>query len=303
MCQRRHVMIKIRKRIPHHWFLHFPRLYSCVVYASALGKYPNLIKPTEVCELLMKLNIDAMKDERQKELRVLCADKFAVRQYVKDKGCGNILNELYGVYERFEDIKFDDMPERFVVKTNYACGQNLICTDKSKLNIKKWTKQFDEWMAIKSFGLTTGEWHYTEIPHKIIVEKYLGSLGDESIIDYKFQCFHGKVFGCLSVFDRKSSEHGYTLCHYDKEWKCTNLVKESYNPQHKQITCPKNLNRMIQIAETLSADFPYCRVDLYNLDGDILFGELTFTPAANTMVYYTDGALRQMLNFYYETSK
>jgi len=300
-CQKKHFFYSLWSKFEPESFWKHPYWMQSIWYAYVTGKLPHIRHPRNFNEQLMKLSTEAINDPEQRRLRVLCADKYAVRQYIEEKGCGDILNELYGVYDRFEDIDFSQLPNRFVVKTNYGCGQNLICKDKQSLDMDKWRKQFDEWMAILNFGLTTGEWHYTEIPHKIIVEKYLDSLGNDTMTDYKFHCFHGKVFGCLNVFDREKSAHGYTLCHYDTQWNQQDYLKPEYNPDHKQIKKPENLDQMLKIAETLSADFPYCRVDLYNLDGQIVFGELTFTPAGNIMAYYSDEALRKMLRFYNET--
>lgn len=300
VCQRRHLMIKIRKRIPHQWFLRFPRLYSRMVYASAFGTYPNLNKPSEICELLMKLNIEALSDSAQKELRILCADKVAVRNYVESKGLKEILNPIYGVYDNINDVDFDKLPNQFVLKTNFSCGQNLIVKDKTNINIEATKELFNKWMSQPNEELLEyGEWHYTQIPRKILAEKYLSELGEAiSVVDYKFQCFKGKVYGCFVGTDRTA--HDVSFSHYDNYWNFIPGIKAEYNKNNRIIEKPKNLDRMIEIAEILSSDFPYCRVDLYSIDNQILFGEMTFTPAGNTMTYYNLWIRKDMFKFYIE---
>lgn len=301
LCKKKRWARKMIEKMGAERFYKCPYFYSSLFYMTVFGQWPSLRHPQDVNQLLMNLNIETLTDEKQKSLRIQCADKWRVRDYVKSKGLEDILIPLYGAYDSFDEIDFDQLPNRFVVKTNYACGQNLICKDKSKLDIPSWSKQFAEWMALKNFGLASAEWHYSHIMHKIIIEKYLESLASDSMEDYKFHCFNGQVFGCLIVYDREKSAHGYSLKHYDVDWQEQPYIDPLHIGTNRSFDKPKDYGQMLDIARTLSKDFPYCRVDLYAVKGGIRFGELTFTPAANAMTYYTKEAKTIMLDFYKAT--
>lgn len=273
-------------------------------YENWVGKRLNLRHPQNINEQLMKLSLDAYKDPVQHQLRVQCADKYLVREYVKSKGLEDILIPSYGVFDSFDEIDFDKLPNQFVLQYNFSCGLIWICRDKKSEDIEKWRKQFEEWSKRENEGLPTGEWHYAEIPHKLVITKYLDSLGAISVNDYKFQCFNGKVYGCFAAYDRVPNVvHGVQFDHYDINWNLTDGIRPSYHPKQRLIPKPKCYERMLEVCEILSKDFPYCRVDLYEIDGKVLFGELTFTPQANVMSYYTDEMLVDMLRFYQKTSK
>ena len=235
-----------------------------------------------------------------------CADKYRVREYVASKGLEDILIPSYGVFDSFDEIDFDKLPNQFVIQSNFGCGHIWICKDKAKeiVNIEKWHKQFDEWMAITDFGLSTSEWQYSEMPHKLVITKYLDSLGAISVNDYKFHCMHGQVYGCFAAYDRMVGvEHGVQFDHYDIDWHLTDGIRPGWHPKRRSIPKPVCYDRMLEVAKILSQDFPYCRVDLYEVEGQVLFGELTFTPQGNVMNYYTDEMLKDMLRFYKETSR
>lgn len=288
--------------IAHFLSKHCLKTYLSMFYTNWTGKRLNLRHPEDINHQLMCLSLEAYKDPIQHKLRVQCADKFLVREYVKLKGLEEILIPCYGVFDSFDVIDFNKLPNQFVIQTNFGCGHIWICKDKKSADIEKWHKQFDEWMAIKDFGWDTGEWQYQEIPHKLVITKYLDSLGAISVNDYKFQCFNGQVYGCFVAYDRiPGVEHGVQFDFYDLDWNLTEQVKPYFHPKRREIPRPQCFEQMVNIARTLSADFPYCRVDLYEIEGKVLFGELTFTPQGNVMSYYHDENLVDMLDFYKKT--
>jgi len=302
---KRTIQTKIRHRALHDMttgdpmrFYVNPEKYLRMVYASCYGRYPDFKHPQDMNQQLMVLSLEAYKDPMQRKLRVQCADKALAREYVKSKGLDNILIPSYGVFDSFDEIDFDKLPNQFVIQTNFGCGHIWICKDKKSEDIEKWRKQFAEWMAMEHFGLMTGEWQYGEIPHKQVVTKYLDSLGAISVNDYKFQCFNGKVYGCLVAYDRVPLKHIVQFDHYDIDWNLTDGIRPAWHPNRRAIPKPNCYEQMLDIACKLSAGFPYCRVDLYEVEGKVLFGELTFTPQANLMNYYTDEILVDMLKFY-----
>ncbi len=283
---------------------HCLKTHMKMFYENWLGKRLNLSRPQDMNHQLMRLSLEAYKDPIQHNLRVQCADKYRVREYVASKGLEDILIPSYGVFDSFDEIDFDKLPNQFVIQSNFGCGHIWICKDKKKelADIEKWRKQFNEWMAITDFGLSSSEWQYSEIPHKLVITKYLDSLGAISVNDYKFHCMHGKVYGCLAAYDRRVGvNHGVQLDHYDIDWKLTDGIRPGWHPKRREIPKPQCYNQMLEIAQILSKDFPYCRVDLYEVEGKVLFGELTFTPQANVMDYYTDEMLLDMFRFYKET--
>ena len=282
---------------------HCPKTHMKMFYENWLGKRLNLCHPQDMNHQLMKLSLEAYKDPIQHKLRVQCADKYRVREYVTSKGLEDILIPLYGVFDSFDQIDFDKLPNQFVVQYNFGCGQIWICKDKKSADIEKWRKQFKEWDMIEGEGLQTGEWHYAEIPHKIVITKYLDSLGAISVNDYKFHCMYGQVYGCFAAYDRMVGvEHGVQFDHYDIDWHLTDGIRPAWHPKRRDILKPQCYKRMLEIAQILSEDFPYCRVDLYEIEGRVYFGELTFTPQGNIMNYYTDDTLVDMLKFYQKTS-
>lgn len=292
--------------IAHFLSKHCLKTYLAMFYENWTGKRLNLRHPEDINHQLMRLSLEAYKDPIQHQLRVMGADKYLVREYVKSKGLEDILIPSYGVYDSFDEIDFEKLPNQFVIQTNFGCGHIWICKDKKKelADIEKWRKQFNEWMAIKDLGWTTGEWQYAEIPHKLVITKYLDSLGEISVNDYKFHCMHGQVYGCFAAYDRiPGVDHGVQFDHYDLNWKLTDGILPSYHPKQREIPKPKHYQRMLDISQILSKDFPYCRVDLYEADDKVYFGELTFTPQGNVLSYYTDETVADMLKFYHKTAK
>lgn len=242
-------------------------------------KIPNLKNPKTFNEKTTVLKLNKYNNN---ELVTKCADKYEVRNYINEQNCGEILNKIYGVYENFDDIDFEKLPEHFALKCTHGCAYNIICSDKSKLDIEKSRKKVNKWMNEK-YGYATVELHYTKIKPRIIIEKYLCDYNGKMPLDYKFYCFNGKV-ECVLVCSER--EDKLKLSYYDTKWNRLNYEKSSWS-SNQNIKKPKNLNEMIRYAEKLSKHFPFVRVDLYNDNGKIIFGELTFTPACCCAPYYS----------------
>lgn len=222
-----------------------------------------------------------------------CVDKYGVRKYIEKKGLGNILNQLYQVVDRPEEINFDQLPDKFVIKTTNGSGTNILVKDKKTLNIAETKKKLNDFlnMAEASAGR---EWAYGGSSKKIIVEELLedNSNKDKGISDYKFLCFNGKPV--YVVYDKdRFSDHKRNF--YDVNW---NYVKvDSDCPCFEDsVKKPENYEKMVEIASVLSRDFPAVRVDLYNIEGKIYFGELTFYPWSGYVQYTPD-------NFDFELGK
>lgn len=212
-------------------------------------------------------------------IKTKLADKYLVRDWVANKIGDKYLIPLLGVYDSFEEIDFEKLPNQFVIKCNHGCAYNIIVKDKSKLDLAEVKEKLDKWMS-ENFAFKNGsELHYRDIEPKITIEKYIenkNSGGD--LYDYKFWCFGGKVYYIQFLSERNID--GLKMAFYDKKWHKQNFTYD-HPLDKKTIPCPDNLQEMIKLAETLSKDFNHVRVDFYRLDdGTIYFGEMTFTSAS-----------------------
>ncbi len=204
-----------------------------------------------------------------------CVDKYTVREYVKSKGCGDILNEL--LWEGFnpEDIPFAKLPNKFVIKVTHGSTFNIICKNKKELNIPEAKEKLSKWLKEK-FIPCYGEWFYGIEKPRIIVEKYIESNGE--LKDYKVFCFNGepKIIGVYS------NRFNGKLCQelYDTSWNLIDGHTNHYGLPEKLTEKPSNLDKMLEYSRKLSKDFKHVRVDFFNPNGNLIFGETTFTSSA-----------------------
>ena len=211
-------------------------------------------------------------------IKTRLADKYLVRDWVKEKIGEKYLIPLLGVYDKFEDINFDNLPNQFVIKCNHGCGYNIIVKDKSTLNLAEVKTKLAKWMNEDFAFKCRCELHYRDITPKIIVEKFIENQGTNDLYDYKFWCFNGQVEYIQFLSERNLD--GLKMAFYNKNWEKQNFVY-SYPLDKKTADRPTNLDLMIKLAEELSQGFPHVRVDFYRLnDGTIYFGEMTFTSAS-----------------------
>lgn len=212
-------------------------------------------------------------------LSVRAADKFAVREYIRNKGYGDKLVTLFGVWDRAEDIEWDMLPNRFVLKCNHGCAYNIVVLDKDKLDVKAVTKQLNVWLK-EDFGAFNIELHYSAIKHhRIICEEFLG----ENLTDYKFFCFHG-VPDCIYVSKDLIHDRRAQIGFFQLDGKKMRLHRNDYRDIH-QITLPPFYYDMKKAAEVLCKDFPFVRVDFFVTNDTWYFSELTFTPGAGMMPF------------------
>lgn len=270
---------KIGKRIFEILTKISPKFSAIILYIYRTKEIPNLKNPKNFNEKMTKLKLE---NYNKKDKISILSDKYAVRQYVKEKGCKEILNEFYGVYDDIEKINFETLPEKFALKCTHGCAYNVICRNKKKLNIEKTKNKLNAWMKEK-YGYATQELHYTKIKPRIIAEKYLCDENDEMPLDYKIYCFNGKA-ECILVCSERDKK--LKLSYHDMNWNRIEFEKKKWS-SIKDIEKPNNLTKMVEYAEKLSSDFPFVRVDLYEDKGKIIFGELTFTPACCCAPYYS----------------
>ncbi|MCR4965153.1 MAG: hypothetical protein K6A41_05810 [Bacteroidales bacterium] len=255
-------------------------------YVARFKKFPHLKHPRDLNEkiLYLKLFTDTTEWTR-------LADKYRVREFVKERGLEECLVDLLGVWDNAADIDFGSLPKSFILKTNNGCGKgtNMIVPDKDALNKDAARKIIDTWLHLKHIGALSAEPQYKGIKPCVIAEALLpAEEGQKSLVDYKVWCFNGKASYIMTCTNREKLSTRLNL--FDLDWNPVPqyLKPSSYYPvETETIDKPLNLDRMIEVAEKLSSGFPCVRVDLYNLKGKVYFGEMTFTSLGGMMDYYT----------------
>ena len=283
----RHQLRPLRKRYELFLGQYYPKRLISLRYKDAYGKAIDWNCPKSIDEKInwLRFNTDTSQWS-------LLSDKYRVRQYVADLGLGDLLVPLYGKWDGAEDIDWEALPRQFVIKTNNASKTVLICEDKNKIDIRDWTRQIDEWMHA-DYSIEKGETHYHSIPPCIIAEQLLDvtkqSVPSSSLIDYKVWAFDGKPAYIWCCLNRTSDS--VEVITYDTEWNAHPEFSEEYYhfiPTDKRIPRPATLDKMLDAASRLSKGFPQVRVDFYEVDGKLYFGEMTFTSSSGINGFYTE---------------
>ena len=201
-------------------------------------------------------------------LKTRLADKYLVREWIREKIGGEYLIPLLGVYDSFDEIDFDSLPDRFVIKCNHDSGSVTLVKDKRKLNKKLLKLKFDAFMG-RNYAWMNWEMHYRDIKPKIIIEQYMG----DEINDYKFLCFDSMPHYCWVDFDRYAN-HKRNM--YNLDWELQPFNQYHYGNYEGTVTRPECFDEMKRIASVLCEGFGHVRVDLYVVDEKIYFGEMTF---------------------------
>ncbi|WP_298497290.1 ATP-grasp fold amidoligase family protein [uncultured Algibacter sp.] len=249
-----------------------PKIYANFLYEHYTGKKLNLNNPLEFNE-----KIQWYKVFYHPNLLTQLVDKYAVREYVETKIGSQYLNEIYGVYNSPEEINYEELPDKFIIKATHASSYNLIIRDKDKLDKVKTTKLFKKWLSKSQYYRTGQEWAYKNVQPRLIAEKLLKDEGGISLIDYKFYCFNGEAKFLEVHLDR---EQNHKRGFYDLDFK---PLPFRYVKIEKSITSkvnkPSNLDEMKALSEVLAGNFPFVRVDFYSIEGKAIFGEMTFYPS------------------------
>ena len=256
-----------------------PQIVANYVYKRVFGHNINWENPQDLIEKIswMELYTDT-------SLWTKCADKYRVREYIKEKGCEETLVKLYGAWENPEEIDFDSLPNRFVLKANNGCGTVMIVKDKNKLNRKKTIKTLKSWLK-RPFGYSSAQLHYLDIKRCIIAEELLSKeaghdlFSPHSLVDYKVWCINGKPESILVTYDRTKNSLKMDL--YTTNWE--RMQNEIIGGKHyirntgDILPKPGCLTKMLEYAIKLSKEFPQVRVDFYIANDKIYFGELTLS--------------------------
>lgn len=247
------------------------------MYKKSFGKNVEFENPKTLNE-----KINWLKLNDRTSLHTLCADKFEVREYIKEKIGENYLIPLISSTENVDDLNFDQLPDiPIVIKTNHDSGGVFIVKDKKGVNFKEIKNNLKSRLKKNYYYNTSKEWQYKNIVPRIIIERMLTDKNGNIPPDYKFHCFNGKVRMVQVDVNRGTDKHFRNW--YDRDWNrepykwSSKKGKNKYtDPSEKEITAPRNLTKMIELSEKLAKPFCYVRVDWYDVDGRIYFGELTF---------------------------
>ena len=273
--------------IPDKWMV-------SLQYKIKTGRKLNLKNPQRFTEKLQWYKV-YYPDPIMKQ----CVDKYEVRKYVEECGLGSILNECYGVYSGPDEIDFRKLPNSFVLKDTLGGGGNsvIIVPDKSKLIVEQAKQQMAQWGAESTSVKHPGrEWVYDGMPHSIIAEKYISSNPETGgLIDYKFFCFGGRVAYLYVMGNRKN---GLKVRIYDRGFRKLDTYISYGEKMETEAQKPENFEEMCEIAEKFSAKFPHARIDLFDQNGVITFGEITFFSGSGYTCFDPDDFDFQLGEFF-----
>ena len=231
-----------------------------------MGKKLNLDNPQTFNEKLQWLKLNDRKPQY-----TLMVDKYAVKDYVKNKIGEEYIIPTYGVWNNFDEINFEKLPDNFVLKCNHDSGSVIVCKSKKLLDIKKARKKMNRALK-RNYYKAYREWPYKNIKPKIFAEKFLED-GNNCLMVYKFLCFNGEAKIIQVIQNDKTADE--CINYYDTNWQLLSL-KQNYPNATNDIKPPQKLQQMIKLSNKLSKGFPFLRVDWYETFGVVKFSEFTF---------------------------
>lgn len=264
--QRRKNIFLMRKRKELSWGEKIK-----LVEKTYLDRIGHKLEWDKLCSYTEKMQWAKMYDYDRR--KTVLSDKLLVREWVADKIGETYLIPLLGAWDSFEQIDFRSLPNQFVLKTNNGSGTNLIVRNKNSLDWNQVKMLVTDWIDMDFAFYNPFEFQYAGIKPKIIAEKLM-TVTNGDLPDYKFLCFEGKPVFCWVDMDRYT-KHKRNI--YDMNWRLQSWNQLNYGNYEADIPCPENFEEMKQIAETLAQGFSHVRVDLYDINGKIYFGEMTFT--------------------------
>lgn len=257
------------------------KTYLSWIYRLECGHRLNLDKPERYNEKLQWLKL-----YYRNPLWTLMVDKYRVKELVSERVGSECVVPCLGVWEKADDIEWDNLPNQFVLKTNHDSGNNgvFICKDKSKIDKEKWTKKINASLQ-RDTSMPGREWPYKDVKRCVFAEEYLEDASGE-LRDYKFFCFDGEVKYLFIATERQSGGE-VKFNYYDADFKDLGIVQQ-HPMSDKKIEKPKLFEKMKELAAKLSKGLPEVRVDLYEVDGKIYFGEYTFFHHGGMVPFHPD---------------
>lgn len=246
-------------------------LYLRVIYYRKFHKRLNLKNPKTFNEKMQWLKIFD-----RNPIYTNFVDKYEVRKYISRKIGENYLIQLLGVWDDFDEIDFNSLPNQFVLKCTHDSGGVLICKDKNNFDLQAARVYFKNRLNTNYYYLWR-EWPYKNIKARIIAEKYIDTGNESELLDYKLMCFNGKVKCTFVCSDRQKKDLKVTF--YDMNWNVMPFERH-YPKSNEPIDRPVKFSEMVRLAEYLAENLPFVRVDFYEINHKIYFGELTFFPGS-----------------------
>lgn len=264
------------------YYIGSDRQYLKYWFKNKMGYYPDLDNPKTFNEKLQWLKL-----YYRKPILTTLVDKYAVKKYVADKIGEEYIIPTLGVWNSFDEIDFNSLPNQFVLKCTHDSGGLVICKDKSKLDIQAAKVKIERSLATDFYNLGR-EWPYKNVKPRIIAEKYMEDESGYELKDYKFFCFNGKCEFFKIDFDRQKSHHAnYFNCACELMPFGEVICPPDYN---RELKMPSNIGEMTNKAEQIASSInnAFVRIDLYNINGQIYFGEITFYPASGVGKFEPD---------------
>ena len=254
------------------------KMYIELKYFLKFREFPNLKSPATFNEKLQWLKLHDRKPEYN-----TMVDKYEAKKYVADKIGNEHIIPTLGVWERFEDIDFDVLPNQFVLKCTHDSGGLVICRNKSKLD--KVTAEEKINASLKTNYFYQGrEWPYKNVRPRIIAEKYMEDGSSKDLTDYKFYCFNG-VPKYLYVSTGLENHATASISFLTLDWEFAPFGRSDFKPFTELPPKPTKFEEMLELAARLSAGYKFLRVDLYQIENQIYFSELTFSPCGGMMPF------------------
>ena len=253
--------------------------YLKLLFKDRMGYKLNLKDPKTFNEKLQWLKLYNRRPEY-----TTMVDKYEVKKCVADKIGEEYIIPTIGVWEKFDDIDFDALPNQFVLKCTHDSGGLVICRDKSKLD-KVAAREKIERSLKRNYYWHAREWPYKNVKPRIIAEQYMVDESGYDLKDYKFFCFGGEVKLCMIERDRAKGRNGHAVDFFDRNFEHQNITVDGYPNAVQAYKKPENYDELLAIAEKLAKNIPHIRVDLYNVNGRVYFGELTFFQASGNIKF------------------
>lgn len=287
----RRLFMKVVHRYPELFKWMDDELYLKFFYRIVMGKKLNLDNPQTFNEKLQWLKLHDRKD-----IYTTMVDKYEAKKYVAEQIGEEYIIPTLGVWDSFDDIDFDSLPNQFVLKCTHDSGGLVICRDKSTFDKNSARKKINR--SLKSNFFWFGrEWPYKAVKPRIIAEPYMEDAQEKELRDYKFFCFDGYVDNVMLAMDRVSGDPKFYF--FNQDWKLMRLNIRGRNaPKDFTLPKPKAIDQMFQLAAELSKGISFVRVDLYYCNGQIYFGEMTFFPQSGfdaNLLRETDEYLGNMI--------
>ena len=262
------------------------KVYISLLYRMRLGKWPNLKNPKSYNEKLQWIKLY----DRRPEYSTM-VDKYEVKKYIADRIGEEYIIPTLGVWDKFDQIDFDKLPDQFVLKCTHDSGGLVICQDKSKLDMEAARKKIENSLKDNYFW-NSREWPYKNVKPRIIAEKYMVDESGVELKDYKLFTFNGVPKYIEVDFDRYLGGHKRNL--YTLDWEYMNVRNKHPNAPEVKIEKPECLEQLIELSKKLSEGIPHVRTDFYVINGKIYFGELTFFHGSGMQTFQPESFEMEM---------